>query len=154
MQLCGSLNILWHCLFFGIGMKTDFFQSCGHWWVFQICWHIECSTFTESSFRIWNSSTGIPSPSLALLVMLPKSCPTLVTPWTGVPARLLCPWDSLRKNTGMCFHFLLQGIVPTQGSNPDLLHCRQILYWLHYERSLFPHKGYCKSLSVFSCALR
>ena len=23
--------------FFGIGMKTDLFQSCGHWWVFQIC---------------------------------------------------------------------------------------------------------------------
>ena len=43
-------------------MKTDLFQSCGHCWVFQICWHIECSTFTASSFRIWNSSTGIPSP--------------------------------------------------------------------------------------------
>ena len=42
-------------------MKTDFFQSCGHCWVFQICWHIECSTFTASSFRIWNTSTGIPS---------------------------------------------------------------------------------------------
>ena len=42
--------------FFGIGMKTDLFQSCGHCWVFQICWHIECSTFTASSFRIWNSS--------------------------------------------------------------------------------------------------
>ena len=27
-------------------MKTDLFQSCGHFWVFQICWHIECSTFT------------------------------------------------------------------------------------------------------------
>ena len=27
-------------------------QSCGHCWVFQICWHIECSTFTASSFRI------------------------------------------------------------------------------------------------------
>ena len=41
---------------------------------FQICWHIECSTFTASSFRIWNSSTGIPSPPLALLVvMLPKA---------------------------------------------------------------------------------
>ena len=53
--------------FFGIGMKTDLFQSCGHCWVFQICWHIECSTFTVSSFRIWNSSTGIPSPPLALL---------------------------------------------------------------------------------------
>ena len=39
-------------IFFGIGMKTDLFQSCGHCWVFQICWHIECSTFTASSFRI------------------------------------------------------------------------------------------------------
>ena len=46
-------------------MKTDLFQSCGHCWVFQICWHIECSTFTASSFRIWNSTAGIPSPPLA-----------------------------------------------------------------------------------------
>ena len=54
-------------------MKTDFLQTCGHCWVFQICWHIECSTFTASSFRIWNSLTGIPSSPLALSVMmLPK----------------------------------------------------------------------------------
>ena len=60
--------------FFGIGMKTDLFQSCGHFWVFQICWHVECSTFIASSFRIWNSSTGIPSPPLALfIVMLSKA---------------------------------------------------------------------------------
>ena len=60
--------------FFGTEMKTDLFQSCGHCWVFQICWHIECSTFTASSFRIWNSSAGIPSPPLALfIVMLPKA---------------------------------------------------------------------------------
>ena len=58
---------------FGVGMKTDLFQSCGHCWGFQICWHIECSTFTASSFRIWNSSAGIPSPPLALFVlMLPR----------------------------------------------------------------------------------
>ena len=58
-------------------MKTDLFQSCGHGWVFQICWHIEC-TFTASSFRIWNSLVGIPSPPLALLiVMLPKAHLTL-----------------------------------------------------------------------------
>ena len=56
--------------FFGTGMKTDLFQSCGHCWVFQICWHIECSTFSPSSFRIWNSSTGIPSPPLALFVVM------------------------------------------------------------------------------------
>ena len=54
-------------------MKTDLFQSCGHGWVFQICWHIKCSTVTASYFRIWNSSTGIPSPPLAFfVVMLPK----------------------------------------------------------------------------------
>ena len=57
-------------LFFGIVMKTDLSQSCGHCWVFQICWHIECSTFTASSSRIWNSSTGIPSPPLALFVVM------------------------------------------------------------------------------------
>ena len=41
---------------------------------FQICWHIECNTFTASSFRIWNSSTRIPSPLLTLFIMmLPKA---------------------------------------------------------------------------------
>ena len=34
--------------FFRIGMETDLFQSCGHCWVFQTCWHIECSTLTAS----------------------------------------------------------------------------------------------------------
>ena len=33
-----------------------------------MCWHIECSTLTTSSFRIWNRSTGIPSPPLALFI--------------------------------------------------------------------------------------
>ena len=60
--------------FFGIGMKTDLFQSCGHCWVFQVCWCTEYSTFTASSFRIWNNSTGIPSSPLVLfVVMLPKA---------------------------------------------------------------------------------
>ena len=56
--------------YFGIRMKTDISQSCGHCWVFQICWHIECSTSTASSFRIWNISTGIPTPPLALFVVM------------------------------------------------------------------------------------
>ena len=37
-------------------MKTDLFQSCGHCWVFQICWHTECSTFTASSLRFESPS--------------------------------------------------------------------------------------------------
>ena len=64
--------------FFGIGMKTDLFKFCGHCWVFQICWPTECSTFTESSLRIWHSSTAIPSAPLALyIVMLLKAHLTL-----------------------------------------------------------------------------
>ena len=59
---------------FEIGMKTEPFQSCSHCWVFQICWHIESNTLTASSFRIWNSSAGIPSLPLALfIVMFPKA---------------------------------------------------------------------------------
>ena len=69
--------VLWVYLalpFFATGMKTDLFQSCGHCWVFQICWHVECSTFTASSFRIWSSSIRIPSAPLGLfVVMLPKA---------------------------------------------------------------------------------
>ena len=70
-------HIIWyfkHSLalpFFGIGMKTDLFQSRGHCWVFQICWHNERSTFTASSFRILNSSGGILSPPLALAIVMP-----------------------------------------------------------------------------------
>ena len=68
-----SCAVIWHSLalpLFGIGMITDLFQSSGHCWVFQICWHIEYSTLPASSFRIWSSSTGIPSPPLALFVVV------------------------------------------------------------------------------------
>ena len=80
LLVCEMCAIVWQfenflaLPFFGIGMKTNLFQSCGHCWVFQICWHIECNTLKASSFRIWNRSTGIPSPPLALFrVMLPKA---------------------------------------------------------------------------------
>ena len=42
--------------------------------------------------------------------------------------RLLCPWDFPGKNTGLGYHFFLQGIFQTQGSVLSLLHFRQILY--------------------------
>ena len=69
---------------FGIGMKADLSQSCGHCWVFQICRHTEGSTCTESAFRISNHSTGIPSPPLALfIVMLPMALLTLHSRMSG-----------------------------------------------------------------------
>ena len=82
--------------FFGIRMKTDLFQSCGHCWVFQICWHTECSTFTASSFRIWNSSTGISSPPLALFIVF-----FLRPTWLCIPGCLaLGEWSHHRGHLG------------------------------------------------------
>ena len=53
------------------------------------------------------------------------------------PTRLPCPWDSPGKNTGVGCRLLLQGIFPTQGSNPGLPRCRQTLqlYRLSYQGS-------------------
>ena len=51
------------------------------------------------------------------------------------PTRLLCPWDSPGKNTGVGCHALLRGIFPTQGSNPGLPHCRRILHQLSHQGS-------------------
>ena len=51
------------------------------------------------------------------------------------PARLLCPWHSPGQNTGVSSRSLLQGIFSTQGSNPGILHCRQILNHLSHQGS-------------------
>ena len=56
---CAVIWTLFGIVFLWDWNQTDLFQSCGHCWVFQMCWHIECSTFAASSFRIWNSSAGI-----------------------------------------------------------------------------------------------
>ena len=64
------------------------------------------------------------TPVLATACMCAKtlqSCLTLLQSHGPYPARLLCPWDSLDKNTGMGCHAFLQGMVLTLGSNPCLL---------------------------------
>ena len=66
-------------------------------------------------------------------VLVSQSCSTLGNPMA--PARLLCQWDFPGKNTGVGCHFLLEGIFPIQGSNPGLLHCRQIIFHLSHQRS-------------------
>ena len=113
VQLCSSLDILWQCLSLRLEW-TVLFQSCGHCWVFQICWHIECSTFTASSFRIWNSSTGILSPPLALFaVKLPKAHLTSHSRrsgsrWVIIPSWLFGSWRSfLYSSYAYCCHLFL-----------------------------------------------
>ena len=46
-----------------------------------------------------------------------------------------CPLNSPGKNTAVCCHSLLQGIIPTQELNLGLPHCRQILYCLSHQES-------------------
>ena len=48
---------------------------------------------------------------------------------------LYSPWNSVGQNTGVGSRSLLQGIFLTQGSNPGLPHCRQILYHLSHQGS-------------------
>ena len=53
---------------------------------------------------------------------------------------LYSPWNSTGQNTGVGHLSLLQGIFPTQGSSPGLLHCGQIPYQLSHKGS--PYKQY------------
>ena len=60
-------------------------------------------------------------------------CLTLCDPMNCGPPGSSVHGDSPGKNTGVACHALLQGIFPTQGSNPGLLHCRRILYHLRHQ---------------------
>ena len=64
------------------------------------------------------------------------SCPVLSNSFQphGLQPTSLSPWNSPGKNTRVGGHYLLQGIFPTQGWNPDL-HCRQFLYGLSQQGS-------------------
>ena len=61
-------------------------------------------------------------------VRVSQSCPTLCDPMDS-------PWNSPIQNTGVGNCSVLQGIFPTQGSNPGLPHCRLILYQLSHKGS-------------------
>ena len=121
--------------FFGIGMKTDLFQSCGHCWVFQICWHIECSPFTASSFRIWNSSIGILSPSQTLfVVMLPMAHLTShsrmsCSRWVITPPWLSGLWSSFLYSSFVYFCHLFLILSAYVRSIPFLSFIEPIFAW-------------------------
>ena len=116
-------------------MITDIFQSCGHRWVFQMCWLIECSTFTASSFRIWNSSTGISSPPLALfIVMLPKAHLTSHSRmsgsrWVITPLWLSGSWRSFLYCSSVYSFYLFLITYASVRSIPFLCFIEPILAW-------------------------
>ena len=64
------------------------------------------------------------------------------------PHRLHSPWNSPGQNTGVGSLSLLQGIFPTQGSNPGLLHGRWILYQPSHQGSPYSEKGMEKDSDI------
>ena len=93
-----------------------------------------------SSFPVSPLSQHVPRKPESLLVCVCESCSVVSNssqPHGLQPTRPrpLCPWNSPGKNTGMGNRSLLQGIFLTQGSNPGILHCRQILYYVSHQGS-------------------
>ena len=81
-------------------------------------------------------------------VLVTQSCPSLCDPMN---CRLLCAWNSPGQNTGVGSLSLLQGIFPTQGSNPGLPHCRWILYQLSHKGSPRILEAECAA-TLLSCS--
>ena len=133
----------------GDGDRQGSLECCSPWgrktWIQLRNW-IELISFTT----LWFNSF-IDFAPLKVKVLVTQSCPT---PWT-VAHQLLCPWNSPGKNTGVGCHALLQRIFLTQGLNPGLLHCRQILYHPSYQGSpIYSIKVIFKYwLYILCCAL-
>ena len=70
------------------------------------------------------------------LCLVAQSCPAVCDPMDCSPPGSSAHGDSPGKYTGVGCHALLQGVFPTQGSNPGLLHCRWIFYYLRHQESL------------------
>ena len=75
-----------------------------------------CSKTSLQCLMIWSHLTPPhkESTSLSACVLSRFSCVWLLQPYG------LCPWHSLGKNTGVGFHVPIQGLFPTQGSNPHI----------------------------------
>ena len=89
---------------------------------------IICKRWTQTKWR--NNYKRIPTESESRSVVSDSLPPHgLQSPWN------YSPWNSPGQNTGVGSLSLFQGIFPTQGSNPGLPHCRQILYQLRHRGS-------------------
>ena len=86
---------------------------------------VGCHAFFKRIFVTQGSNPGLPHCRWVLYYLSLQ----------GTPARFLCPWDSLSKNSGERNHSLLQGIFTTKGSSQGLLHFRRILYQLSHKES-------------------
>ena len=89
-----------------------------------------------SSVVCEKANTSKPYANSVCMCLVTQSCLTLCDPMDCSPPGCSVHGDSPGKNTTVDCHGLLQRIFPTQGSNPGLPHCRQILYYLSYREAL------------------
>ena len=89
---------------------------------------MDCRFLLQKIFPTEGSNLGPPVLHADSLPAEPQGKPKTdsATPWTNTPG-LSVHGDSSGKNAGVGCHALLQGIFPTQGLNPGLLHCRRTL---------------------------
>ena len=87
-------------------------------------WHAIIHAVAKGGTWLYNWTTIW---SCAVLCLVAQSCLTLCDPMNCSPPGTSVYGDSTGKNTRVACHALLKGIIPTQGSNPGLLHCRQSL---------------------------
>ena len=88
---------------------------------------------------LWNVQLKCDEAVVSIKLWWKWSCSVLsdsLRPHGLQPTMLLRPWAFPSKSTGVGCHFLLQGIFLTQGLNPGLPHCRQMLYHLSHQGSL------------------
>ena len=100
--------------FFGIGMRIDLFQSCGHSWIFRICWHTECSTFTAQliipagTLQVRSGSLLVPGDLLHRKVRKGLGCLEFAQLLTYViqlrAARNKPPWSEGQEEKGFRAH--------------------------------------------------
>ena len=98
-------------------------QECDKWF-----WKLDSGYSWQRQLWKWSESCSVVSYSLR-------------------PHGLYSPRNSPGQNTGEGSLSLLQGIFPTQGSNPDVPHCRQILYQLSHKGSKGQISGKCSLIT-------
>ena len=91
--------------------------------------HLEQAAGDETTL-----SSYCPHSLCYVLCLVTQSCPTLCNPMDCSQPGFSVHGDSPGKNTAVGCHALLQGIFPTQGSNPGIPHCRWILYQLSHSK--------------------
>ena len=117
----------------GVQMSPEFlFGKTAKSWGWMLAFfskECECS----QSYTAMHLKSGYTGKFYTFESVSPSGTSDSATPWT-VARRFLCPWDPPGRSTGVGSHSLLQGIFPTRGPHPGLLHCRQGLCHLSCQR--------------------